>query len=437
MVRFLMDDLVRWKSKNNRQPLILKGARQVGKTWLLNEFGRTSFSDVLHINFENAPGLKEAFDGDISPQRIMDLLGALHGRRIKPQETLMIFDEVQEIPRALTALKYFAETAPEYAICCAGSLLGVALHSGTSFPVGKVDFLTLQPLNFQEFLLANGEESLIDFIRNDNMHEIPKAISDKLTDYLKLYLIIGGMPAAVLSWIETRDFSEVEGRQLGILETYENDFSQHAPKSIVPKLRYLWDSVPSQLAKENKKFIYGLVREGARAREYEEAMLWLLDSGLLRKVGRITKAAAPLKAYEDLKAFKLYHLDVGLLRVMSELSPEVILGGTRIFEEFKGALTEQYVLSELAVKSFIRNIYYWTSEATAEVDFIFADKLDIYPVEVKAGENLQARSLKVYCERYKPKLAIRTSLSNLRLDNGLLNIPLFALFNLENYLRRG
>lgn len=434
MKRFLMDDLLRWKNKNNRMPLILKGARQVGKTWLLNEFGRTSFDSVLHINFENAPGLKEVFDGDISPQRIIDLLGALHGRRIKPQETLMIFDEVQEIPRALTSLKYFAETAPEYAICCAGSLLGVALHSGTSFPVGKVDFLTLQPLNFEEFLLANGEEPLIDFIRNDIMREIPKAMSDKLSDYLKLYLIIGGMPAAVASWIDTRDFSEVEGRQSGILKTYENDFSKHAPKNIVPKLRYLWNSVPSQLAKENKKFIYGLVREGARARDYEEAMLWLLDSGLLRKVGRITKAAAPLKAYEDLKAFKLYHLDVGLLRVMSELSPEAILDGIKVFEEFKGALTEQYVLSELAGKSFIRSIYYWTSEATAEVDFVFADKLDIYPVEVKAGENLQARSLRVYREQYKPKLAIRTSLSNLRIDNGLLNIPLFALFNLENYL---
>jgi len=435
MKRLLMDDLVKWKNKKNRLPLILKGARQVGKTWLLNEFGKTAFDDVLYINFENAPGLKESFDGDISSQRIIDLLGALHGKRVKPQKTLLIFDEVQEIPRALTALKYFAETAPEYAICCAGSLLGVALHSGTSFPVGKVDFLALQPFNFEEFLLANGEEALIEFVRSDGIRKIPKAVTDKLTDYLKLYFVIGGMPAAVASWIDTRDFSEVERRQLGMLETYENDFSKHAPKNIVPKLRYLWSSVPSQLAKENKKFIYGLVREGARARDYEEAMLWLLDSGLLRKVGRVTKAAVPLKAYEDLKAFKLYHLDVGLLRVMSELSPNAILDGIKVFEEFKGALTEQYVLSELAGKDFIRNIYYWTSEATAEVDFIFADNKDIYPVEVKAGENLQARSLRVYRERYSPKLAIRASLSDLRLEEGLLNIPLFALFNLKNYLK--
>ena len=434
MQRLLMNDLIKWKDKKNRLPLIVKGARQVGKTWLLNEFGKTSFNDVLSINFENAPGLKEAFDGDISPQRIIDLLGALHGKRIKPRETLLIFDEVQEIPRALTALKYFAETAPEYTICCAGSLLGVALHSGTSFPVGKVDFLTLQPLDFEEFLLANGEEALIDFIRNDSFHDIPKAVSDKLLDYLKQYFIIGGMPGAVGAWIDSRDYAMVESRQRDILETYENDFSKHAPKSIVPKLRYLWNSVPSQLAKENKKFIYGLVREGARARDYEEAMLWLLDSGLLRKVSRVSKAAMPLKAYEDLKAFKLYHLDVGLLRVMSELSPEAILDGVKIFEEFKGALTEQYVLSELEARDFIRNIYYWTSEATAEVDFVFADNKYIYPVEVKAGINLRARSLKVYRERYNPKLALRTSLSNLRLDDGLLNIPLFALFNLENYL---
>jgi len=432
--RLLMKDLIEWKNKKNRQPLILKGARQVGKTWLLNEFGKTEFNDVLYINFENAPGLKESFDGDISPQRIIDLLGALHGKKIKPQETLLIFDEVQEIPRALTALKYFAETAPEYAVCCAGSLLGVALHSGTSFPVGKVDFLLLQPFSFEEFLSACGEEALIDFIRKDGINTIPKAITEKLTDYLKQYFVIGGMPRAVSSWLETRDYSAVEIRQRDILETYENDFSKHAPANIVPKLRHLWNSIPSQLAKENKKFIYGLVREGARARDYEEAMLWLLDSGLLRKVGRITKAAMPLKAYEDLKAFKLYHLDVGLLRYMSELPPSAILDGIKIFEEFKGALTEQFVLTELAGKSFIRNIYYWTSEATAEVDFVFSDEKRIYPVEVKAGENLQARSLKVYRERYNPELSIRTSLSNLRLDDGLLNIPLFALFNLENYI---
>jgi predicted AAA+ superfamily ATPase len=435
MQRLLMNDLIAWKNKINRQPLILKGARQVGKTWLLNEFGSTVFEDVLSINMENAPGLREVFDGDISPSRIIDLLGALHKKRVRPQETLIILDEVQEVPRALTALKYFAEQAPEYPICCAGSLLGIALHSGTSFPVGKVDFLTLQPMNFEEFLLANDEETLIEYVRTSGMDEIPQAITERLTDYLKQYFIIGGMPGAVASWLETRDYSEVEAKQRAILETYENDFSKHAPKHVVPKLRYLWNSVPSQLAKENKKFIYGLVREGARARDFEEAMLWLLDSGLLRKVGRITKAAVPLKAYEDLKAFKLYHLDVGLLRVMSELESEAILDGIKIFTEFKGALTEQFVLSELSAQNFIRNVYYWTSEATAEVDFVFADGRDIYPVEVKAGASLRARSLRVYRERYHPRLAIRTSLSGIKRDDGLLNIPLFALFHLENCLR--
>jgi predicted AAA+ superfamily ATPase len=436
MRRLLMRDLISWKNKNDRLPLILRGARQVGKTWLLREFGKTEFDDVLYVNFENAPLLKEAFDGDISPQRILDLLGALHGRRVKPQETLLIFDEVQEIPRALTALKYFAESAPEYAVCCAGSMLGIALHGGASFPVGKVNFLTLQPLNFEEYLLANDQDALIEFVRNEGLREreIPKAVTGKLADYLKQYFVVGGMPGAVGSWLDTRDYSEVEKRQRDILETYENDFSKHAPKGVVPKLRYLWNSVPSQLARENKKFVYGLARQGARARDYEEAMLWLLDSGLLRKVGRVAEAAAPLKAYEDLKAFKLYHVDVGLLRVMSELSPEAILDGNRLFEEFKGALAEQFVLSELAGKGFIRGIYYWTSEATAEVDFVFADNKDIYPVEVKAGENLRARSLKVYRERYHPRLAIRASLSGLRLDDRLLNVPLYALFNLENYL---
>ena len=436
MKRTLLDGLMAWKNKKDRLPLILKGARQVGKTWLLNEFGRQSFGDVLYINFENSPELKHTFDGDISPKRILDLLGALHGKKMKPHETLIIFDEVQEIPRALTALKYFAENAPEYAICCAGSLLGVALHRGTSFPVGKVEFLNLLPLNFEEFLLANGEEVLIEYVKSEScgIMEIPKAITEKLTDYLKLYFVIGGMPAAVVSWIETRDFSLVERRQLDILETYENDFSKHAPKNIVPKLRRIWNSVPAQLAKENKKFIYGLARAGARARDYEEAMLWLLDSGLLRKVGRITKAAVPLKAYEDLKAFKLYHLDVGLLRAMSELSQVAILDGVKIFDEFKGALTEQFVLSELAGMDFIRNVYYWTSEATAEVDFVFSDGKDVFPLEVKSGVNLQARSLKVYRDKFTPRLAIRASLSNLRLDGGLLNVPLFALFNLKGYL---
>lgn len=433
MYRKLLDNLKDWKEKKGRLPLILKGARQVGKTWLLNEFGKACFDDVLYINFENAANLEELFAGVIEPQRIIDMLGALHGKKIIPEKTLLIFDEVQEIPRALTALKYFAENAPEYPICCAGSLLGVTLHKGTSFPVGKVDFLTLQPLTFEEFLIANGEGALCEYIRKSDLAPLPQAFVDKLYDLLKLYFVVGGMPAAVQIWLDERDFSKVEEKQLAILETYTQDFSKHAPSSIVPKLRYLWNSIPSQLAKENKKFIYGLVKEGARAREYEDALLWLLDSGLIRRVGRITKGALPLKAYEDLKSFKLYHLDIGLLRVMSELSPQAITQSIRIFEEFKGALTEQYALQELSSLHSIRTIYYWTSEGTAEVDFVFSDGLRVIPLEVKASGNTQARSLKVYREKYDAKLAIRTSLSNLRFDEGLLNIPLYVLWGLNNY----
>jgi predicted AAA+ superfamily ATPase len=436
MHRRLLDDLKAWKNKKGRLPLILKGARQVGKTWILNEFGKTCFDDVLYINFENAGNLEELFAGVIEPQRIIDMLGALHGKKIIPEKTLLIFDEVQEIPRALTALKYFAENAPEYPICCAGSLLGVALHKGTSFPVGKVDFLTLQPLTFQEFLIANGEEMLCEFIRKSSIAPLPQAFADKLSDHLKLYFIIGGMPAPVQAWLDDRDFARVEEKQLAILDTYTQDFSKHAPSSLVPKLRYLWNSIPSQLAKENKKFIYGLVKEGARAREYEDALLWLLDSGLIRRVGRITKGALPLKAYEDLKSFKIYHLDIGLLRVMSELSPHIIIESARVFQEFKGALTEQFVLQELSSFSGIRNIYYWTSDATAEVDFVFSDGRRVIPVEVKASENVQAQSLKVYRAKYGTELAVRTSLANLRYDEGLLNIPLYVLWNFENYIMR-
>lgn len=433
MYRKLLADLITWKDKKDRLPLILRGARQVGKTWLLNEFGRACFDDVLYINFENVGDWGELFDGVIEPGRIIDLLGAWHGRKVVPEKTLLIFDEVQEMPRALTALKYFAESAPEYPICCAGSLLGVALHKGTSFPVGKVDFLTLPPLTFAEFLRANSEELLCEYIENSALQPLPTPLIARLYDLLKLYLVIGGMPAAVQAWLDERDFNRVEQKQLAILDTYTQDFSKHAPTALVPKLRYLWNSIPSQLSRENKKFIYGLVREGARAREYEDALLWLQDSGLIRRVGRVSKGALPLKAYEDLKSFKIYHLDVGLLRVMSELPPRTILENQRIFEEFKGALTEQYVLQELSALPSIRNIYYWTSEATAEVDFVFSDGNMVIPLEVKAGTNLQSQSLRVYRAKYDTPLAIRTSLANLRFDNGLLNIPLYLLWNYESY----
>lgn len=436
MYRLLMAKLIAWGQSSSRKPLFIMGARQVGKTWLMREFGNTYFKDVFYLNFENTPGMEDLFSGEIQPHRIIDYLSVLHGKRINPGETLMIFDEVQEVPRALTSLKYFAEEAPEYAICCAGSLLGIALHNNTSFPVGKVEFLTLQPLSFEEYLIANNEKMMLESIHSQTIKQIPVLFSEKLIDYLKQYFIIGGMPAAVMKWLETRDYRAVESVQSGILMSYEQDFSKHAPPNLVPKIRYIWNSLPAQLARENKKFLYGLAKEGARAREYEEALMWLKDSGLIRQVYRTTQAAFPLKAYTDLKSFKIYHLDIGLLRVMSELSPEIIIEKDAVFKEFKGAMTEQYVLQQMSGMNEITNNYYWTTEATAEIDFLFSYKNMIIPVEVKAGENLHAKSLRVYCEKYQPTLSIRTSLTNLQYKDGLLNIPLYILFDLINIISK-
>lgn len=434
MYRLLIENLKKWKTKKNRKPLILKGARQVGKSWLLLEFGKTCFDDVLYINFENQPEMQDLFAGSIEPRRIIDYMSAIHNKKIMPQETLIIFDEVQEVPRALTSLKYFNEEAPEYAICCAGSLLGVTLHSGTSFPVGKVEFMTLQPLSFYEFLLANDKKGVADFIERNGIQSIPAPMMETLIDCLKQYFIIGGMPKAVECWLEERDFSAVTDIQRDILYAYQNDFSKHAPSSIVPRLNYVWNSIPSQLAKENKKFVYGLVREGARAREYEDAILWLKDAGLIRRVGLVKSGLVPLKAYEDLKSFKLYLLDVGLLRCLSELSPASILSEAGIFREFKGSLTEQFVLQELSCVENVQNLFYWNSGAQAEVDFIFDYDGSVIPVEAKAGITVHAKSLTVYRDKYNPDISIKTSLRNLDYHDGVLNIPLYVLWNLDRYL---
>lgn len=434
MYRTDIDKLNSWKESPNRQPLILLGARQVGKTWLLKEFGRQCFSDVCYVNFEQPGQLTELFDGSIDINRIIDYLGVLSGRKIRKQSTLIIFDEVQQVPRALTSLKYFAEEAPEYAICCAGSLLGVALHEGTSFPVGKVDFMTLQPLSFREFLIAVGEEQLLEYVGKYYAEGLPETMVERLIDHLKTYFIVGGMPKAVYKWVKTHDFNQVTKVQESILQAYQNDFSKHAPKHVVSKLHYVWNSIPSQLAKENKKFVYGVVREGARAREYEDALLWLRDSGLIRRVGLVSGGRLPLKSYEDLKAFKIYHLDIGLFRCMCEIDPLVILGNERIFSEYRGSLTEQFVLQELQNLGLFKSIYYWSEGATSEVDFIFSYKNHIIPCEAKAGLNVYAQSLKVYMEKYKPELALRTSLKNYRKDGALLNIPLYELWLLKEIL---
>ena len=434
MERLLYCELLKWKEKDGRKPLILRGARQVGKTWLMKEFGRKCFKDVCYINFEQKSSLAPIFEGELSPQRIIEQLSVFNGKKIQPADTLIIFDEVQEMPRALTSLKYFAEEAPEYAVCCAGSLLGVALHEGTSFPVGKVDFLDLYPLTFREFLLACGEEMLVDYILKGNRSL--EAFSQKLIDYLKSYIVVGGMPAAVLKWVESRDYFEVENIQRQLIIAYENDFSKHAPRQMVEKIRYIWDSIPSQLAKENKKFVYGLVREGARAREYEDALMWLGDAGETVRTYNVTKPDVPLKVYADLKSFKVFLLDVGLLRCLAGVSPKVILEESRIFEEFKGALTEQYVCQELHAMQHLQSEYYWTSSSKAEVDFLISDGMSVFPLECKAGFTMNAKSLKSYVERYAPPLALRTSLLpyERREDSSYINIPLYMLFALSQEL---
>lgn len=430
-----MEELKEWKEKKDRLPLILKGARQVGKTWILQEFGKECFEDILYINFENENKVASLFEGSIEPYRIIEYLSAVHHKKIGPYKTLIIFDEIQELPRALTSLKYFAEQAPEYAICCAGSLLGVFLHDQSSFPVGKVDFLELQPFDFEEFLIANDEKNLIDVIRKNKLEKIPEIIADKLKDYLKKYFIVGGMPRAVKTWIDERDFEKVERIQKGILEAYERDFSKHTDHNTATKIQYVWNSVPSQLAKENRKFVYGVIKDGARAREYENSINWLRDTGLIRIVNRVKCGnKQPLKAYEDLKAFKIYLLDIGLLRVLCELPYETIVNEEAIYYEFNGLLTEQFVLQELKNIKKVNTIYYWSNEFQSEIDFVFAYKNLIIPAEAKAGINVKAQSLKIYRKEYMPKLAIRYSLLNITLDDGILNIPLYAIWNMQNYV---
>lgn len=434
MERLLLEELKKWKEKPSRKPLVLQGARQVGKTWLLKEFGKRCFDDVCYVNFERTSPINDVFDGDLTPQRLITQLSLLSGKKIEPQKTLIIFDEVQEVPRALTSLKYFAEEAPEYAICCAGSLLGIALHSGTSFPVGKVDFLTLYPLSFQEFLIAQGELPAVEHIMQGNFDTM--AVNDRLMEHLKNYFVIGGMPAAVQQWVESKDYFSVEAIQEQLLNAYMSDFSKHAPSNIVAKIRYVWQSIPNQLAKENKKFVFGLVREGARAREYEDALMWLSDTGIIKRVYKVTKPDIPLRAYEDLHTFKIYLHDVGLLRLHSGVDVKVILEGSRIFEEFKGALTEQFVLQELSVYPELHANHYWTSGATAEIDFIIQHSLRIYPVEAKAGLNVKAKSLKVFMDMYQSHYAIRTSLRPFRIDGNIINIPLYQLFAIKCILNK-
>lgn len=430
MYRYAIEELKKWKSRKNRKPMILEGARQVGKTWLMKEFGATEFEDVAYINFDSNSQMRELFAGDLAVERIITGLELYVGKKINAEKTLLIFDEVQEVPRALSVLKYFFEDAPEYHIVCAGSLLGIALHEGTSFPVGKVEFMKLYPLSFKEFLLATGKER---FVRALEAHDFGLVTSFKQTyiEALKQYYYIGGMPEVVAAFAENSDFNEVREIQQRILNAYEQDFSKHAPNNIVPKIRMVWNNIPSQLAKENRKFIYGLIREGARAKDFETAIMWLADCGLVHQVYRVTSPGLPLKAYADMKAFKLFLLDVGLLSCMTGLRQKTLLEGGEVFKEFKGALTEQYVMQELATKKGI-GVYYYTNErSSAEVDFLVDDGEDIIPVEVKAETNLMAKSLKYYTEKYSPRISVRSSMADYREEGSLLNLPLYAISELK------
>lgn len=429
MYRIAIEKLYKWKNSKRRKPLIIEGARQVGKTWLMKEFGEQAYADTVYINFDSNSRMADLFSADLDTDRLIMGLELYAGRKINPDNTLLIFDEVQEVPRALASLKYFYENAPQYHIVCAGSLLGIALHQGTSFPVGKVDFLKLYPLSFSEFLMATGNERFAELLKNQD-YEMITSFKQTYIDALKHYYFVGGMPEAVQSFAESKDFNEVRAIQKRILAAYEQDFSKHAPNEIVPKIRMLWNSIPSQLARENKKFIYGLVREGGRAREYETAIMWLSDCGLVHRVSRVNAAGIPLKAYEDLKAFKLFIVDVGLLGCMTGLRQRTLLDGDDLFVEFKGALTEQYVCQQLKTIEDLGVYYYTNDRGSCEIDFVVDTGEQIVPIEVKAETNLRAKSLKTYRERFEPELSVRTSMADYKKEDWLLNLPLYAIENI-------
>lgn len=426
MYRIAIEKLLKWKQSKRRKPLIIEGARQVGKTWLMKEFGKQAYADTVYINFDSNSRMAELFASDLDTERLIMGLELYVGRKINPDNSLLIFDEVQEVPRALASLKYFYENAPQYHIICAGSLLGIALHQGTSFPVGKVDFLKLYPLSFKEFLMATDKERFAELLDKQDFQMIT-GFKQTYIDALKYYYFVGGMPEAVQCFAENKDFNEVREIQKRILAAYEQDFSKHAPNEIVPRLRVLWNSIPSQLAKENKKFIYGLIRDGSRAKEYETAIMWLSDCGLIHKVSRVNAAGIPLRAYEDLKAFKLFVVDVGLLGCMAGLHQRTLLDGNELFVEFKGALTEQYVCQQLKAIQTLDVYYYTNDRGSCEVDFVVDTGELIIPVEVKAEVNLRAKSLKTYHDKFSPEVSVRTSMADYKKEDWLVNLPLYAI----------
>lgn len=423
MKRFAIRELREWKDSAVRKPLIVEGARQVGKTWLIKEFASTHYKNLVYVNFEEQRNLRDIFKVDSDTTRILTAVKATAHQEVIPGETLIFFDEIQEAENGLTALKYFKENAPEQHIVAAGSLLGIELHRNSSFPVGKVRFLTLRPMSFYEFLIALGEDRLEKMLEDEDWVNL-SLFASKLKEFLKMYYYVGGMPEAVLAFSLTRNFEEVREIQNDILHSYDYDFSKHAPIDIVPRIRQLWNSLPAQLSKENRKFIYGLVKEGARAREYECALQWLIDGGMINKVNNVAAPRIPLKSYEDASAFKLFALDVGLLGAMASLDSETVVEGSRIFTEFKGALTEQYVFQELLLHN--EPFYFSKTNSQMEIDFLIQKKGKVIPIEVKAEENLRARSLRQFVADYSPVDAFRLSMSDYRRESWMTNLPLYA-----------
>ena len=428
MERLVMSKLVEWKNSPYRKPLILKGVRQVGKTWLLKEFGKRYYENTAYFNFDENEEYRQFFETTKDVKRILQNLILASGQKIEPGSTLIIFDEVQDCPNVINSMKYFCENAPEYHIACAGSLLGLALAKPSSFPVGKVDFLQIDPMTFTEFLLANGDDNLAAYLESvDTIEPIPDAFYNPLCEKLKMYYVTGGMPESVLMWTEARDVNALQNALSNVISAYERDFGKHPDTTEFPKISMIWKSVPSQLARENKKFIYKVVKDGARAREYEDALQWLVDARLVHKIYRSSAPGLPIAAYDDLSAFKIYLVDVGLLRRLAQLAPTAFGEGNRLFTEFKGALTENYVLQSLISQFEVTPRYWSQSNPPYEVDFLIQRENDIFPVEVKSDTNITSTSLKKYKELFgdRIKLRIRFSLNNLKLDDDILNIPLF------------
>ncbi len=446
MKRTAITNLLAWKNSPIRKPLLLQGARQVGKTFLMKEFGKLHFTNVAYLNFDDDDTTKMIFDNDFDISRIITSLQLKTQQKIIPNETLIIFDEIQEAPRAVTSLKYFCENAPQYHIIAAGSLLGVATLEGSGFPVGKVETLTLYPMTFSEFLIANGREDFVELLNQKDWQTIT-TFKAKFIDYLRHYYFVGGMPEAVASFIAEKDFAKVRQIQLQLLNSYKQDFAKHAPVEILARIRLIWDSIAPQLAKENKKFQYSKIKKGARSSEFEQAIQWLKDAGLIYLINRITKPHLPISSYKEDNIFKMFTLDIGLLGAQSDLDAQVIIEGNCIFTEFKGALTEQYVLQQLIAELSLNPFYWANSSSSGEIDFVFQHAMEVIPLEVKAEENLKAKSLMSYASKYKTPHAIRCSMVDYRTDivNAisskndlelfqfrLTNLPLYAISQLKD-----